>query len=118
VVKLLSIAALACLIILCAAPVMTTEAQSPTATPTLLPIQPTATGVYQYLRPTPTMWHYGTPVAMNLNIDSGQLADEAINLYNYANRDHVIDLIGTGALVLIVVGLLINTINRHTKDND
>jgi len=115
VVKLWTIAALLCLALLFAAPAL---AQGPTATPTLLPIQPTNTSVYQYLRPTPTMWIYGTPVNMGLNIDSGQLADEAINLYNYANRDHIVDLLATGALVLIVVGMLINTINRHTRDNE
>jgi len=114
-IKVWIVSAVVCLVLICSAPAL---AQSPTATPTLLPIQPTQTGVYQYLRPTPTMWHYGTPIPLSLNINSGQLADEAINLYNYANRDHVIDLIGTGALVLIVVGLLINTINRHTRDND
>ena len=93
-------------------------AATPTPTPTLRPIPPTPTSAYIYLRPTPTPLTIN-PVAMNVPFqsDGGPMADNAINMYRFANRDHVLDFVGTAVLVFVCVGYLIKMAGRNTRDN-
>lgn len=93
------------------------SAQGPTATPTLRPIPPSPTSAYLYLRPTPT------PLTINVNpanfpiqTDAGGLADLAINMYRYINRDHIVDFIGTGILVVVCVSYLVRMSGRTTRE--
>ena len=93
-------------------------AATPTPTPTLRPIPPTPTSAYIYLRPTPTALTIN-PVSMDVPFqsDGGPMADNAINMYRFANRDHVLDFIGTGFLVFACIGLLIKMAGRNTRNN-
>lgn len=87
-----------------------------TPTPTLRPIQPTATSVYLYLRPTPTPLTIMPSGNFDINADGGLLADLSINMYRYANRDHVLDLIGTFLLGGMTVMYIARIAGRNTRD--
>ena len=93
-------------------------ASTPTPTPTLRPIPPTPTSAYIYLRPTPTALTIN-PISMDVPFqsDGGPMADNAINMYRFANRDHVLDFIGTGILVFVCIGYLIKMAGRNTRNN-
>ena len=103
-----------CFILLCGSPVIVGAA---TPTPTLRPIPPTPTPAYLYFRPTPTLWSF-PPVDGNLNIsfDNSTSADVAINTWRWLNKDHLLDLFSTGALLIVVLGLLLKIASNSTKE--
>jgi len=87
------------------------SAATPTHTPTLRPIQATATSITLYLRPNPTLWNVATPVeAFPLDVVSGNLgvgADYAIQVYHTVNKDHQIDMIAGEIVAFSVVTMAI-----------
>ncbi len=91
------------------------KASTPTPSPTLQTIRPTATSIYLYLRPTPTLLNVPIAPTLDLHLDPTLQADLIVNLYRWANRDHLFDFIGTAALVLIVVGLIIRMVTRNSN---
>lgn len=94
------------------------SALAATPTPTLRPIPPTPTSAYIYLRPTPTPFNINPPtLAVPFQSDGGPMADNAINMYRFANHDHILDFIGTGVLCLVCIGYLIKMAGRNTRNN-
>lgn len=90
-------------------------ASTPTPSPTLPALRPTATSIYLFLRPTPTMLTVPIAPTLDLRLDPRLQADLTINLYRWANRDHLFDFIGTAAIVLTVVGLIIRMVARNSN---
>jgi disulfide bond formation protein DsbB len=95
-----------------------THAQPPpTATPTLIPIQPTATSKYAGLRPTPTMFPTGAATRITgfdtRNVTGG-FADTIINTYRFININTggAFDIISFFALVLFLMALLVRLKNQ------
>ena len=94
-----------------------TSTPVPSATPTLLPIAPTATSPYLYLRPTPTALALDlTTYSIDLHTDPGPMADTAINIYRSFNQGHILDYVMFMAVVGVAVLYLIRIIARTTKD--
>lgn len=92
---------------------------TPIASPTPIVLQtiaPTETEIYLYLRNTPTLIPFGSPVpGLNLDVDNGQAADQAINIYRYFNHDHVFDYLGVVALAIIAIIYVVRIINRSSR---
>ena len=92
-------------------------AATPTPTPTLRPVVASPTSAYIYLRPTPTPFTINTsPFTGAFLVDGGPIADNAINIWNFANRDHVLDFIVCGAIVMSVVVLMMKLVGRYNKE--
>lgn len=107
--------------VMLAAPGLAAHSATPTLIPsptpfTLSTLRPTATDIYLYLRPTPTLIPFGTlSPALNLNVDNGQLADQAINIYRYFNHDHIFDYLGVVVLALVCVVYVVRIIGRTSR---
>jgi hypothetical protein len=115
-IKALSIAGigLALLMMLCAS---AGTASAATPTPTLRPILASPTSAYLYLRPTPTPFTITTsPFTGAFLVDGGPIADNAINIWNFANRDHVIDFVLIGLIMISLIGLVIKLIGRFDQE--
>ena len=98
------------------------QAQSPTATPTVLtfgthtptatflPIQATQTNAWSGLRPTPSAlpaWS-GTGIpGINIASKLGGMADGAINTYKFFNQSGLLDFVAFIGMVFAVVALLL-----------
>ena len=105
--KTLLVLCLATMLLLGFVGTQSASAATPTPSPTLRPIQPTATSNTQYLRPTPTPWALPTSEMSfagfnGFNSKLGDAADTSIQIYNAVNQNHLLDLI-TGALTAVVV---------------
>ena len=92
-------------------------AATPTPTPTLRPIPMSPTSAYIYLRPTPTPFTITTsPFTGAFLVDAGPIADNAIGIWNFANRDHVLDFVVCGAIVMSIVVLMLRLVARYNKE--
>jgi hypothetical protein len=94
---------------------------TPTPTPTLRPLAPTPTSAFLYFRPTPTPWVFGPPppgreLQLQSVLDSGEIADTAINFYRWVNNGHMLDMIVSGFLGVVTFGLLLRVAERGTKN--
>ena len=94
-----------------------TSAATATPTATLRPIVPSPTSAYIYLRPTPTPYTINViPYSGSFLVDGGPIADTAINIWNFTNRDHVLDFVVCGAIVIELVQLMIKLIGRYNRE--
>jgi len=93
------------------------SAATSTPTATLRPLLPSPTSAYLYLRPTPTPYTINViPYSGSFLVDAGPIADTSINIWNFANRDHVLDFVVCGAIVIELVRLMIKLIGRYNKE--
>lgn len=105
------------LIVVLFALVMPIQAATPTPTATLRPILPTPTSQSLFLRITPTPLNIVVnTVVPPFEADGGPMADTAINVYRFFNRDHLFDFVGTAVVAMAGVGLLFKMAGRATKD--
>lgn len=90
-------------------------ADSPTPTPTLRPIPATATSASIFLRPTPTQLSIIPASYPPFETDAGTFADYTIGMYNWFNRDHLIDFMMSGFIIVAVAIYLVKNLGGITK---
>lgn len=119
------IASLLLLLLLSSATSVRADTPVPTATPTrtpqptqtLAPIRPSPTSNMIYLRVTPTPLTINpSTYAIPIDLDAGPMADWAINMYRWINRDNLIDFIATAVTAFVGLAFMLKSMAKSTDD--
>lgn len=96
----------------------TTAAATPSPTPTLPPITPSATPGFINFRPTPSPFPIAVITVMPIDLTGKPevIADTAINIYRWANRDGVVDAAMFIVVVVFVLLAAVRMIGSVTQE--
>ncbi len=116
--KWLAVVAIILILFTIAGGASTTAAATPSPTPTLPPITPSATPGFINFKPTPSPFPITvmTVMPIDLNGKPEEIADTAINIYRWANRDGVVDAVMFIVVVAFVVLSAVRMIGSVTQE--